>query len=1321
MRSRTTSILILLLALGHQRAAAQSLRSPAVVPAEEAEARNRLRAADALVRPLATTSTRLAFLGCGAAGPLPTLTLLLADAAEQNQWDLARQAYEDLLRDHGDALVPLDDPRKSRDRPTRSVRLAILCRQRLLGLPASVLERHRRPQDAAVEALLREFHLDLNPAPLRRILAEFPAARQEPQARELLGDVAFEQGDFRQAVSWWLSLLDPVEGSHYPGHPRRPVVEARLVLARAFDGDQRRAAEDLAAFRRRHGEAHGELGGCKGNLADTLAELLQSRQRTDAPLRSWTTFGGHPDRNGLKVPCPHTSLWAQGPTWKASLTANPAAGEDKAAVAPGRARVHPVVAEGQVLVPEAHSVRSFDLKTGRLLFRIGDADFGLEPRLRSAQERNGEDWTLTVHDGLAYVRLGMPIFDPTADPKDGISESYLACLDIAPQAPRRLRWKVRAHENQEEPAFFEGAPLVVDRRLFAVLSRVEALRTRNFLVCLDAQDGRRLWKQEMGDAPEFVDETPPRSRHHLLTLAGDALAYCNHAGLVAAFDLVSGKPRWAVRYPSRGFTTDLGLPSPRALAPCLHADGRLYLAPQDADLLLCLEASSGRLVWNRRRLSIVDLVGVAEGRVVFTVPRGIRALDADSGLDDGGWVQPSEGRLPPLGRPLLAGRWVLWPTADPEYPFRGLTIAQGLQERFPSDGKADGEPMFFEPTMLRRLPAGNVVYGEGCLVIAGPKEIAVFVPGALPAREKEPPLRGVFLPNEEERRAGEKAARGDWEAVLKLLELGQFDDPARLAFFLPTGSTLTGEVRGRLRILANGLGKDRPELAALLLRRLLREPVGDAEKSTLRFRLAEAYSRQGCFAAARKHYRFLLAEDPDRRLGELGERSVREEIAARLILPPFPLLEGGEAALPASFPHRTEPDYRLTGWLTLPCAGDALANQVEEACFLRRHRRLARLLPADGTLAWETDLQTEPIWLGRWADFVLVAEKERLLALTWRGGRPVWNFPLPPGPLPREADFRLAGDRVLFLHDRRQVVALDAATGNVAWNFWVPGGRIRPLEEAGRFDGDFFADARQVWLRGIDARFYRLATADGRSLQVPSPTPAWAALPEAPSLTEMLLPERDGRLTLTTPDGTRRWQHRPDFSTSLTGAPPGFHVDGDAVVALVPRNLGPEIVGLDRRTGNVRWQVDPAVLRVGTAPWDSAVHQGRCVVVVGDKAGARSIEDGKLAWSADLPPSRTGWQVRGVPAGFLFTRRDTEPLPRPLPLFFPPPWPPPVFLPRMEASASHCLLLAPEEGMLLWRPELPPGPTPVRVQCFASTWVVAADGAILGFRCPARP
>jgi hypothetical protein len=167
----------------------------------------------------------------------------------------------------------------------------------------------------------------------------------------------------------------------------------------------------------------------------------------------------------------------------------------------------------------------------------------------------------------------------------------------------------------------------------------------------------------------------------------------------------------------------------RDLAPCVYADGRLYVAPADSDRLLCLDPADGRTLWERDKQEVVHLLGVGQGRLIFTTPKGLRALDAANGRP--AWSAPDTGALMTLGRGLLIGDLVLWPTAQ-----------KGIGERV-KDGRViavrqrDGRPAPDDPTLLRNVPAGNLVYAGGCLIVADRQVLSVFVPPARRLKERQ--------------------------------------------------------------------------------------------------------------------------------------------------------------------------------------------------------------------------------------------------------------------------------------------------------------------------------------------------------------------------------------------------------------------------------------------------------------------------------------------------------------------------------------------------------------------------------------------------------
>jgi hypothetical protein len=138
------------------------------------------------------------------------------------------------------------------------------------------------------------------------------------------------------------------------------------------------------------------------------------------------------------------------------------------------------------------------------------------------------------------------------------------------------------------------------------------------------------------------------------------------------------------------------------------------------------------MLWERDGLNVVQLLGVAGGRLFVTTREGVQAIGVGTGLTV--WQQPSEGKLAGLGRGLIVGGWLLWPTHDPRLPLRALTLAEGAQQRGDDGVGLFAEPSYFDPTQLRHIPPGNLAFGQGCLIVAGTDALVGFVPAEpLPA------------------------------------------------------------------------------------------------------------------------------------------------------------------------------------------------------------------------------------------------------------------------------------------------------------------------------------------------------------------------------------------------------------------------------------------------------------------------------------------------------------------------------------------------------------------------------------------------------------
>ncbi len=170
----------------------------------------------------------------------------------------------------------------------------------------------------------------------------------------------------------------------------------------------------------------------------------------------------------------------------------------------------------------------------------------------------------------------------------------------------------------------------------------------------------------------------------------------------------AGSPRILARSPIKARNS-----SERDLNPAVVHDGRVIVAPSDADAIFAFDAQSGRLLWKSEPISddvkLTHLLGVAKGRLVATGNR-VLLFDVTTGKLLHAWPD-SVKSLEGYGRGLLAGDYIYWPTVNE---------IQVLHQRT----ALIAEP----PIKLASYHAkgGNLAAGNGYLIVAQTDSMVVF-------------------------------------------------------------------------------------------------------------------------------------------------------------------------------------------------------------------------------------------------------------------------------------------------------------------------------------------------------------------------------------------------------------------------------------------------------------------------------------------------------------------------------------------------------------------------------------------------------------------
>jgi outer membrane protein assembly factor BamB len=549
---------------------------------------------------------------------------------------------------------------------------------------------------------------------------------------------------WRQVERRWLERPRPPTWLAYPD-TQFPLadVRARLILTSIRAGELKRAAFELEAFRRFHPDSIGRLGGQDGPYVAALERLVASAGEwpTHSSDGEWATFAGSPTRS----PSARKLGPITGPAWAQPIPlmpANIARGQlpvenvapgltlDGTAEAEGREAIRPldcfpVVVNGVVLYADAGKICAADLMTGAPAVTANGVlhrDEPVERPTANAISPFDLGWrgvqvgsygiphhTLSVIDGVVYGRVGHPATSRN-DSRQSQASDRLVGLDLSRDGA--LTFRVRPPDGSWA---FDGVPVGDDRRLFVAMRKSDAT-PHAYVACFDAATGNELWRTSIGAADTPAAGYGDDFTHNLLTLVGDRIYFNSNLGLVATLDTESGAICWIRRYGRIGGEAIIrGRPGPlhfgRDPAPCLYHEGLIIVAPSDTPKIFALDADTGTTIWSTDMLpDALHLIGMVRDDLIVSGNR-LAALDVRSGELRWVWPESEHAGIRGMGRGVLAGDEVFWPTRHEIYVIHGVT---GARSRAPIPLGAISDC------------GANLAAASGRLIVAGYDKLMAF-------------------------------------------------------------------------------------------------------------------------------------------------------------------------------------------------------------------------------------------------------------------------------------------------------------------------------------------------------------------------------------------------------------------------------------------------------------------------------------------------------------------------------------------------------------------------------------------------------------------
>jgi outer membrane protein assembly factor BamB len=704
-------------------------------------------------------------------GPLAArLDQARALAAAKN-WDEAVDIYRELASDSTDRVVAIDG--------SRYINLNTYCQMQLAKLPADGLAAYRRRVDSVAEHWYREGMAARDEPKLRRVATEFFCSSWGDDALLVLGELALDRADYAGArraweqmnpllrdpngrslwqalhgfdlkAKWveidrrWNERTAPPTWLAYPDSLYELAqIRAWLILVSTRAGDFDRASLELEAFRNWHPQAEGRLGGQKVVLSTALEKLLASARdwKPDPAPMKWPTFAGSQSRDAIVAPLPPDlmPLWDRPvelvpPPFARRLVRSPqsAAPTENPREAGRPLSCFPVVHGQQVLFADSNVVRAVELASGKPAITTDGVIYRNES---TEPERQVGQFPLVAEAGVSIgvPRLTLNVIDEIVFTRVGTLPTSHAELPTRSSGDRLVGLDLRReglltfHAKPEDAAWaFDGTPVGDGERVFVAM-RHNGATPQAAVACFDASTGNQLWRTPIVAADTPAGNLGDEITHNLLTLVGDRIYFSTNLGVVAAIDTNGGKVCWLYKYQrwvGKSFSPGATMPPffERDPSPCLYADGVVFAAPADSPAILVLDADTGVLLWSCDQLAdALHLLGVTKQHLIVSGNR-LASLDRFSGKIKWIWPESQTAGIRGMGRGLIAGNDVFWPTRTEIYAVDAET---GARTRSPVSLSPVGNG------------GANLSAVEGRLLVAGyDKLLAYGPPPASPQTEK---------------------------------------------------------------------------------------------------------------------------------------------------------------------------------------------------------------------------------------------------------------------------------------------------------------------------------------------------------------------------------------------------------------------------------------------------------------------------------------------------------------------------------------------------------------------------------------------------------
>jgi outer membrane protein assembly factor BamB/tetratricopeptide (TPR) repeat protein len=806
--------------------------------------------------------------------------IALAERMERlKEWDKSADVYQEIVDKYADRVIPTRSDETGQISQYTSV--ALVVQEKLAKWPEEGLNVYRgRYEQSALDMLDRAGDDRLA---LQRIFSQyFPTDSAKTAGLRLLS-MSLERGEFASAAWVGRRLI-----SHHPSLVvERPAVLFQTAIAEHLAGNKIAAQSRLDELKQKYPQATGQVRGEDAVLADILAAELASQPSLYKTFQSdaWPMPFGNPEASALPQ---HTSnggarmfsvdIPKVEPRRSSSSNRQQQAQLAEQRKLGGMTGIMPAVDSGEIFFQDNARIYAISLTSGLPLPGWLQSYPGNKRgafSIAATPTPPGMPLGLSVTDQHVVSVLGQgSITNMNFHMRNqGGPESQLVCLDRTTGRPvwSTTTQKLKLPEEYASLAQgqFCGMPLVIEDVVYVP---VRANRGGQFeevhLVAIRLRDGGYLWSSYIASTAgsnQMIDmETgmPLGSFNPMISYADGRLYVLTNLGAIACLDASDGKTVWLNIYPRSGslvtrggvrvnrfFNSRQPARKPFTQDPPMIVDGRLFVAPSDADTIFIYDAASGEMVTRINRslespkyeaadmmLAVAgDQLVLGNRSTIFSIPW--KTFDPKKSiLANGGKYRTfehngggSKGEEAIRGRPFVSADRIYIPIAS---KLHRMSLSKWLiEDSYPQNGVWDS---------AEEAP-GNVLATPDHVIIASDTRVVVYADLAVATAkldriiEQDPTVAEPYLRYGELLLAGGRSRDAiDWldNAIGRI---GKTED----------GTLTPGEPRGRLFEIACGFATKlhRTEAATPEIVRQLFERArlaADSPEQQVRYRLAHA-------------------------------------------------------------------------------------------------------------------------------------------------------------------------------------------------------------------------------------------------------------------------------------------------------------------------------------------------------------------------------------------------------------------------------------------------------------------------------------------------